>query len=163
VSEVTANATEMPPADVLRAANVNACTGLATDYLNVFNEALMLLELTPDAPDMLEDLIHWRAPGYADHFERSAFQGRAIVISAWRALPASRRTAFEAEARDLERGIQDGVAQLLDLIARNEDFAATAERACARARAGIARLDAMVHGRDSEPENAQDAIDALFS
>ncbi len=163
MTKATSNASEMPPADVLRAANVNACTGLATDYLNVFNEALMLLELTPDAPDMLEELIHWGAPGYADHFERSAFQGRAIVIRAWRALPAWRRAAFEAEARDLERVIQDAVAQLRDLIARNEDFAATAEGACARARSGIARLDAMVHGRDSEPENAQDAIDALFS
>ena len=34
----------------LRAANINPRTGLATDYLNHFNEAIMLLEMIPDMP-----------------------------------------------------------------------------------------------------------------
>ena len=36
----------------LLAANVNPATGLATDYLNLFNEAIMLFEMGLDMPDM---------------------------------------------------------------------------------------------------------------
>ena len=154
---------QMPSADVLRAANVNPESGLATDYLNVFNEALMLLELAPDAPEMLGELDGWSAPGYVEHFERSAFQGRAVVIAAWRALPEERRAAFEIEAADLQRVIQTGVAALTDLIADGADLAVQTGHVCELARAGIARLDAMVHAAAAlEPANAQDAIDALF-
>ncbi|TMJ23687.1 MAG: hypothetical protein E6G93_02785 [Alphaproteobacteria bacterium] len=37
----------------LLAANINPRTGLATDYLNHFNEAIMLLEMIPDMPECL--------------------------------------------------------------------------------------------------------------
>ena len=35
----------------LQAANINPRTGLATDYLNHFNEAVMLLEMIPAYPE----------------------------------------------------------------------------------------------------------------
>ena len=41
----------------LRAANINPHTGLATDYLNHFNEAVMLLEMVPDMPECAEDFL----------------------------------------------------------------------------------------------------------
>ncbi len=41
----------------LRAANINPRTGLATDYLNHFNEAVMLLEMVPDMPECAEDFL----------------------------------------------------------------------------------------------------------
>src|SRR5713226_3249565 len=46
-------------AAVLRAANINPRTGLATDYLNHFNEAIMLLEMVPDMPECAEDFLTW--------------------------------------------------------------------------------------------------------
>jgi hypothetical protein len=50
------------PADHARLldANINPVTGLATDYLNHFNEAIMMLELAPEMPDCMEDLSAWR-------------------------------------------------------------------------------------------------------
>lgn len=42
-------------AERLRVANINPRTGLATDYLNHFNEAVMLLEMIPDMPECAED------------------------------------------------------------------------------------------------------------
>ena len=36
-----------------RGSNVNEQTLLATDYLNHFNEVVMLLEMQPDMPDMI--------------------------------------------------------------------------------------------------------------
>ena len=46
----------------LLAANVNPATGLATDYLNLFNEAIMLFEMGLDMPDMAEELTEWLRP-----------------------------------------------------------------------------------------------------
>ena len=43
----------------LRAANINPRTGLATDYLNHFNEAIMLLEMIPDMPECAEEFLAW--------------------------------------------------------------------------------------------------------
>ena len=44
--------------------NINPVTGLATDYLNHFNEAIMLLEMLPVAPDCKEDFLAWRPMSY---------------------------------------------------------------------------------------------------
>ena len=59
----------------LRAANINPRTGLATDYLNHFNEAIMLLEMIPDMPECAEDFLGWRPLSYREHFMASQFQG----------------------------------------------------------------------------------------
>ena len=41
----------------LQGTNINVNTLLATDYLNHFNEVIMLIEMLPDMPDMLEDVL----------------------------------------------------------------------------------------------------------
>src|SRR5262249_29185455 len=41
-------------------ANINPVTGLATDYLNHFNEAIMMLELAPQVPECIDDFCAWR-------------------------------------------------------------------------------------------------------
>ncbi len=60
-----------PSAAELMAANINPRTGLATDYLNHFNEAIMLLELIPDMPDCYELFLEWQPLSYAEHFIKS--------------------------------------------------------------------------------------------
>ena len=50
---------ERPTAAELTAANINPRTGLATDYLNHFNEAIMLLDMIPDMPECAEDFLTW--------------------------------------------------------------------------------------------------------
>jgi hypothetical protein len=59
----------------LRAANINPHTGLATDYLNHFNEAIMLLEMIPDMPECSEDFLLWYPLAYesADEHIRAEF------------------------------------------------------------------------------------------
>src|SRR5262249_53928612 len=54
-------------------ANINPVSLLATDYLNHFNEAVMLLELIPDMPDMLTDAKRWAPKPYKQHFRDSGF------------------------------------------------------------------------------------------
>src|SRR5438270_113320 len=61
----------------LRAANINPRTGLATDYLNHFNEAVMLLEMIPDMPECAEDFLGWHPLTYREHFMASNFRAAA--------------------------------------------------------------------------------------
>src|ERR1700685_4855120 len=67
----------------LRAANINPRTGLATDYLNHFNEAVMLLEMIPDMPGCAEDFLGWRPRTHRGHFLVSHFNARALAIQAY--------------------------------------------------------------------------------
>src|SRR3954466_7065685 len=70
-------------AEQLRAANINPRTGLATDYLNHFNEAIMLLEMVPDMPECAEDFLTWTPLSYAEHFWASNFKARDLAIEAY--------------------------------------------------------------------------------
>ena len=57
--------------------------GLATDYLNHFNEAIMLLEMIPDMPECAEDFLTWTPLSYAEHFWASNFKARDLAIEAY--------------------------------------------------------------------------------
>ena len=79
----TAGGDDAARAALLRAANINPRTGLATDYLNHFNEAIMLLEMVPDMPECAEDFLDWHPLSYAEHFTASNFKARDLAISAY--------------------------------------------------------------------------------
>src|SRR5258707_3303592 len=79
----------------LRAANINPRTGLATDYLNHFNEAIMLLEMIPDIPDCAQDFLEWYPLSYAEHFTLSNFKARDLAIEAYEKADAKTRAEFD--------------------------------------------------------------------
>jgi hypothetical protein len=79
----------------LKAANINPRTGLATDYLNHFNEAIMLLEMVPDMPECAEDFLGWQPLSYREHFMASNFKARDLAIEAFDAADKTIRTEFE--------------------------------------------------------------------
>ena len=79
----------------LRAANINPRTGLATDYLNHFNEAVMLLEMIPDMPECAEDFLTWQPLSYAEHFTASNFKARDLAIEAYNAADTRIRGQFD--------------------------------------------------------------------
>src|SRR5438309_10984177 len=79
----------------LRAANINPRTGLATDYLNHFNEAIMLLEMIPDIPDCAQDFLEWYPLSYAEHFTLSNFKARDLAIEAYEKADEKTRAEFD--------------------------------------------------------------------
>lgn len=79
----------------LREANINPRTGLATDYLNHFNEAIMLLEMIPDIPECVDDFLDWTPLSYREHFAQSNFKGRDLAISAYDSTDLAIRTEFD--------------------------------------------------------------------
>jgi len=82
-------------AALLRAANINPRTGLATDYLNHFNEAIMLLEMVPDMAECAEDFLGWRPLSYSEHFHASNFKARDLAIEAYESADTVTRTEFD--------------------------------------------------------------------
>jgi hypothetical protein len=82
-------------AQSLLAANVNPRTGLATDYLNHFNEAIMLLEMIPDMPECVEDFLTWQPRTYREHFEASNLKAQGLIIQAYEEAETALRVEFD--------------------------------------------------------------------
>src|SRR3954467_13224773 len=80
----------------LRAANINPRTGLATDYLNHFNEAIMLLEMIPDMPECADDFLGWHPMSYSEHFKASHFKARDLAIECYETANPLLRTEFDS-------------------------------------------------------------------
>lgn len=98
-------------------ANISDKTLLATDYLNHFNEIVMLIEMLPDMPDMLEDCRTWRPKTYQDHFRDSGFSDKALAIEAYDHVPSKFRQPFE----DSVAMLNQVVAHTLDRMAADVD------------------------------------------
>ena len=74
----------------LAEANINPASGLATDYLNHFNEAVMMLELVPTMPACIEDLRAWKVMSYREHFLGDGILSRLGARAASIAIPGQR-------------------------------------------------------------------------
>ena len=82
--------------DRARSTNINPKTLLATDYLNHFNELIMLIELVPSAPnEFIDEIAAWRPWSYIQHFAQSGFADRDLAIAGYLFAPARFRTAFD--------------------------------------------------------------------
>ena len=64
-------------------ANINPSTGLATDYLNRFNEAVMLLDMLATCPEFRDDFLSWEPMSYREHFRASHSRTRDLTIAAY--------------------------------------------------------------------------------
>jgi hypothetical protein len=82
---------------------VNPASGLANDYLNLFNEIVMLIEQLPAMPELIDDILQWRPVTYQTYFVNSILPGRSSALEAYSALDAAFRRDFEAVVADLDR------------------------------------------------------------
>jgi hypothetical protein len=144
----------------LAAANINPKTGLATDYLNVFNEAVMLFGLLAEMPDMLDELKHWEPLTYEEHFARSGFQAKELAVSAYRHSDPTVKEPFDRLSAELSKLLKDAITQVEAAILQGEDISDFVSESSFGLRSAIMMLDSMVHGGDMG--GAQDDIDALF-
>src|SRR5262249_29084598 len=67
----------------LAGAPVNPATGLATDYLNRFNEAVILLDILSSCPELRADFLAWEPMSSREHFRLSHFKTRDLAIAAY--------------------------------------------------------------------------------
>lgn len=165
--------------EALANANINPVSFLATDYLNHFNEVVMLMEMVPDMPDMVADVLAWEPCGYPKHFEQSVFAAKALAIEAYHASPAASRTAFDAVVADLDNQIEDIQILLSGVDPSQPMDPALADRLMLtivnELRPAIDRASGIINatdtgsqvtpaqGDDEAKMRAQDAIDEMFA
>ena len=141
-------------------ANINPKTGLATDYLNVFNEAVMLFGLLAEMPDMLEELKNWEPLTYEEHFARSGFQAKELAVLAYKHADPAIKGPFDVLSAEMGELLQDAITQVEQAMKCGEDISDFVAESSLGLRSVIMMLDSMVHGGDMG--GAQDDIDALF-
>ena len=82
--------------------NINKTTLLTTDYLNHFNEVVMLMEMLPSAPgEFMMYLSAWEPMTYREHFSTSGFRDKDLAIAAYDCAPEDIRVAFDATVGQL--------------------------------------------------------------
>lgn len=141
-------------------ANINPRTGLATDYLNHFNEAIMLLELMASFPDCQSDFLAWQPKTYTEHFGASRLKDRDIAIAAYEATDPAVRARLEKLC-----------ATMMRVIAATRDAMRThpgtmtetlAAQVASMLRPLVAQAGAVINGTESPGAAPQSTVDALM-
>jgi hypothetical protein len=135
----------------LLAANINPKTGLATDYLNHFNEAIMLLEMIPDMPDCADDFLDWKPLSYPEHFQHSHFKGRDLAISAYDAADPAVRAEFDNLTATMT-SILTAVGAAMREAQQDRTRATLAEQATGWVKPLVALAGGIINGRGGETD-----------
>jgi len=148
--------------------NINPVTLLATDYLNHFNEAIMLLEMIPSAPECKEDFLTWRPLSYCGHFEASRFKYRELAIAAYEVADPKYRNEIDQLARHMSMILLATCDAMRSNDLSQHTLGTLAETTARWLRPLVARAGSVINGElddhtlmagDAAP---QETIDALF-
>ena len=151
----------------LAAANINPKTGLASDYLNHFNEAVMLLDLRPHAPECIVELIGWEPMSYAEHFTESHFKDKELAVAAYAVADPVARQRLD-ELADTMNALLVATCEAFQRRSSLEAANALAAETAARLKPLVARAGAVINGYDIEHSEdittgeQQATVDALF-
>jgi hypothetical protein len=143
---------------------INRFTGLSTDYLNHFTEAVMVLEMAATMPECLDDLKAWRPKTYREHFAASRFKDRDALVAAYEAADPAVREALDSVSETLNAV----VTQTRDVVIGHRGTPAAealAQRAVAWLKPLIARAASVINGAAhvaTGRQAPQAAIDAIF-
>jgi hypothetical protein len=147
---------------------VNPASGLANDYLNLFNEIVMMIEQLPSMPELIDDILHWRPVSYQEYFAGSVLPGRASALEAYSALDASFRQDFEGVVADLDRRAVGAVVAIRRQHKMHGGCASAAmQEICVRAGEALREVllkatDLVNHGTRVPRESAQERADRLL-
>lgn len=147
---------------------VNPTSGLANDYLNIFNELVMLVEQLPDIPEFADDILAWRPRSYLEYFASSSLPGSRTAVDAYAGLDAKFRKEFEDTVAELDRIATGCVAALRRLLkkgdAGRDALVAQCDRTSSAMREVMLRAANLVdHGSSQVEENAQRRADRLLA
>lgn len=143
--------------------NISEQTLLATDYLNHFNEIVMLLDMLPDMPEMIEECKAWQPKSYAEHFADSTFSDRQLAIDAYARVPSRYRKPFEETISQINTLILGSIARLdADIAAGvgDEVLRHTCQMLSRAAQALMDCASAIIHGSDRAMDQGE--IDGLI-
>jgi hypothetical protein len=148
---------------------VNSASGIANDFLNHFNEVLLLIENLPVLlPEMLDDLLRWRAQTYVEYFEKSNLPGSAKTLETYRSIDPDFRQLFEARVAALNLMAEEYIDVICDHRKPDgsivpEEIEDYCEKMAPKFRSALAELAEMVnHGYASSDLDQQGHADQLM-
>jgi hypothetical protein len=147
---------------------INPASGLANDYLNLFNEIVMMIEQLPTMPELIDDILHWRPVSYQEYFANSILPGRASALEAYGALDAAFRQDFEGVVADLDRRAVGAVVAIRRQHKITGGGASeTMKEICVRAGGALREVllkatDLVNHGTRVPRESEQERADRLL-
>jgi len=148
---------------LVRGKNIHDDTLLATDYLNHFNEIIMLLGLVADMPECLEDALQWAPKPYEKHFSDSGFQDKALAILAYENAPRRYREPFDHLVTQMDTTVLSALTRIQQ--ATSDGDTERLQNMLPGITHKLQRLvdvaSAVIHGRAMTSE--QDEIDALLA
>jgi hypothetical protein len=144
-------------------ANINPITGLATDYLNHFNEAIMLLDMLSNCPECRDDFLSWRPMSYREHFVASRFKGRDLAISAYDAADPNLRGCLDTLAGTMS-AVLEATRAAMKAEMPADVAGALANRTAASLKPLVARAGALINGdtQAALPNLPQSVVDGLM-
>ncbi len=147
---------------LVKGKNINPETLLATDYLNHFNEIVMLLDMVPTMPEFIEDAKAWAPKSYEQHFQDSVFADKDLAILAYQNAPPRFREPFDDTVAAMNNLVAGGLTAIEASIATGE--AGRIELAVAdvsrQLQSRIDRCSAIINGQTAKLD--QSGVDALF-
>ncbi len=146
----------------LEGTNVSSQTFLATDYLNHFNEVVMLLGMLSDMPEMFEDVSAWAPKSYVDHFRDSSVADRDLAIAAYEIAPARYRRPFDDTIAQADEVVRRSVAAIAHALEDGDTARAAmlGENASRILQKLIDVASGIIHG--SEKGMSQAEVDAFI-
>jgi len=137
-------------------------TLLSSDYLNHFNDIIMLIELVPDAPEYLEECLQWRPVSYAEHFGASSIVDGRLAIEAYDLSPGEYRRRFDAVVADMEQLVVISIQRLKAAMETGDErrIRSIAEDSGKALRDLVAVASAVIHGET--PVLRQSEIDEIL-
>jgi hypothetical protein len=152
------------------AALVNPASGIANDYLNHFNEILLLIENLPALlPEMIDEIISWKPVSYRQYFSNSPLPGSVATLEIYDTLDTDFRDDFETMITILDKIILESIgvitaARRADGTLEPDEVSEVCEGLSARLRHVLDRTaDLVNHGYAPPLERAQNMADRIMN
>lgn len=142
--------------------HLNPDTGLSTDFLNQYNELVMMLDLAASDPEILQELSGWYPKSYCEHFENSRLRDWNKAVDAYHIAPRVVRSRLNALSGELNMLALAGLGSLQSALRSGPTtgIGYAAQALSEEMRSYIERLMVIIDG--DKYSNQQADIDALF-
>lgn len=149
---------------------VNPASGVANDYMNHFNEILLMIENLPALlPEMVDEMLAWRPVSYRAYFESSPLPGSVEVLEIYDSLEEDFRRDFESMVELLDKIIMESIAVISthrrdDGTIEADEIGETCARLSAQLRTVLDRTaDLVNHGYAPPLERPQNMADRILA
>jgi hypothetical protein len=142
--------------------NIDPRSLLSTDYFNTFNSVVMIFDMLPEMPELMEEVEQWQFYNYAEHFQNSGLDFAQLAIEAYEYSPPELKKQFDRKVNAMRIFIEEAIHTLKRLREAEEmsTFGKFARQTAELFRGMMDEGSAIVHGQEASMN--QDNIDKFF-